>query len=185
MSSSKRTRIVTQKVEPFIITFRGERVIMDSDLARIYGVTTSRLNEQVQRNIGRFPEDFAFRLTKEEYGNLISQFATSSSQHGGRRKLPYVFTEHGAIMAANVLNSSQAVQMSVFVVRAFVKMREVFISNKSLAEKLDELEKKLIGRLDKQGATIVYILAEMRKLMAQPKLNAPKKRPIGFGREEE
>ncbi len=164
---------------------RGERVIRDSDLARIYGVTTSRLNEQVKRNIERFPEDFAYRITKEEFEKLISQFATSSLQHGGRRNLPYVFTEHGAIMAANVLNSDQAVQMSVFVVRAFVKMREAFISHKSLAEKLEELEKKLTGRIDKHGKAIVYLLAELRKLMAVPRLDAPKKRPIGFGREEE
>jgi uncharacterized protein YuzE len=109
---------------------RDEKVILDSDLARIYGVETRRLNEQVRRNRERFPEDFAFRLTREEFNTLISQNATSSSRHGGRRKLPFVFTEHGAIMAANVLQSERAVQMSVFVVRAFIKMRETLVANK-------------------------------------------------------
>lgn len=97
-----------------------KKVILDSDLARIYGVTTARLNQQVKRNLGRFPEDFMFQLSKEEFESLMLQFATSKMGRGGRRKLPYAFTEHGAIMAANVLNTPRAVQMSIFVVRAFV-----------------------------------------------------------------
>ncbi|MEK6301908.1 MAG: ORF6N domain-containing protein [Acidobacteriota bacterium] len=98
--------------EALIRTVRHQKVILDSDLARLYGVITNRLNEQVKRNLERFPEDFAFRLTKAEFEFLMSQFATSSSGHGGRRKLPLVFTEHGAIMAANVLNSARAFEMS-------------------------------------------------------------------------
>src|SRR5688572_28314588 len=101
-----------QKIAPLIYEIRSERVILDSDLAQIYGVSTTRLNEQVKRNEDRFPADFAFRLTRTEMANLMSQIAISSTKHGGRRKLPFVFTEHGAIMAANVLNSEEAVQMS-------------------------------------------------------------------------
>lgn len=167
------------KIETLILVLRGERVILDSDLAAIYGVSTRRLNEQIRRNIDRFPEDFAYQLTREELANLMSQFATSSSKHGGRRKLPFVFTEHGAIMAANVLNSPRAVQMSVFVVRAFVKMREALTANKALTEKLAELEKKLTSRLDVHEKAIIHILKEIKKLMPLP-LPEPKRRPIGF-----
>jgi hypothetical protein len=120
-----------ERLESLIFTIRGQRVIMDADLAHIYGVPTRRLNEQVRRNADRFPDDFMFQLSEQEVTNLKSQIATSSSErirsqiatasvHGGRRKLPYAFTEHGAIMAANVLNSPEAIRMSVFVVRAFV-----------------------------------------------------------------
>ena len=128
-------------LEPRIVTIRGLKVILDADLAKIYGVPTKRLNEQIKRNPARFPEDFIFQLTDEENNNLRSQFATSSL-HDGRRYLPYVFTEHGSIMAATVLNSPKAIEMSVFVVRAFIKMRETLANNKALALKLAELEKK-------------------------------------------
>jgi len=110
--------LALQRIAPLIHEIRGERVILDSDLAAIYGVSTTRLNEQVKRNADRFPDDFAFRLNQKEMANLMSQFAISSSQHGGKRKPALVFTEHGAIMAANVLNSTQAVQMSLFVIHA-------------------------------------------------------------------
>jgi len=163
---------------------RDEKVILDSDLARIYGVETRRLNEQVRRNRERFPEDFAFQLTREEFNTLISQNATSSSRHGGRRKLPFVFTEHGAIMAANVLQSERAVQMSVFVVRAFIKMRETLAANKVLAEKLTELEKKLTSRLDVHEKAILHLLSEIKKLTAPIPSQEPKRRPIGFRVEE-
>src|SRR5436190_1345274 len=113
------------QIEKRIFIVRGHKVILDSDLAQLYGVPTHRLNEQIKRNIKRFPSDFMFQLSEAEAENLISQFAISS--WGGRRKLPFVFTEHGALMAANVLSSSRAVQMSVFVVRAFVKLREYMI----------------------------------------------------------
>jgi hypothetical protein len=120
--------------------------MVDSDLARLYGVATSRLNEQVKRNQGRFPKDFAFQLTSEELSNLMSQFATSSSSaHGGRRKLPNVFTEHGALMAASVLSSPEAVDMSILVVRAFVQLRNILATHRQLAAKLEELEQKYAG----------------------------------------
>ena len=134
-------------IEQRIYTIRGVRVILDSDLAALYGVPTKRLNEQYRRNRKRFPEDFAFQLTAKEANSLRSQFATSSS-HGGRRYRPYAFTEHGALMAANILNSARAVQMSIFVVRAFAKMREALRGTPELARRLAALEKKLTARFD-------------------------------------
>ena len=132
----------TDLVESLIRLIRGQRVILDADLAQVYGVPTKQLNQAIRRNIEKFPDDFAFELDPEELTNLRSQFVTSSG-HGGRRYRPWAFTEHGAIMAANVLNSPRAVQMSVFVVRAFVKMRETLAQNKELATKLAELERNL------------------------------------------
>src|SRR2546422_9959937 len=148
--SSKQTESlsVTEPVEGVIRLIRGQKVILDSDLAKIYGVRTARLNQQVNRNLERFPSDFMFRLTKDEFSPLMLQIATSKKRRGGRRKLPYAFTEHGAVMAANVLNSERSVAMSVFVVRAFVKLREVLSSNAELAKKLEELERKLTARQD-------------------------------------
>ena len=135
--------IPIEGIERAIYVIRGEKVMLDSDLAALYGVSTARLNQQVNRNIERFPEDFMFQLTKVEFKGLMLQFATSKKGRGGRRKLPLVFTEHGAIMAANVLNSKRAVRMSVFVVRAFVKLRETALRYKELAAKITELERKV------------------------------------------
>src|SRR5437588_9830513 len=136
MASSKKTLVVSKdQIDSMIRSIRGQRVMLDSDLAKIYGVPTFRFNEAIKRNCERFPKDFAFQLTREELRHLISQIAISSSRHGGRRKLPTVFTEHGAIMAANVLNSPRAVQMSVFVVRAFLKMRALLGDKHDLAQK--------------------------------------------------
>jgi len=170
------------KVESAIYSIRGQRVMLDSDLAVIYGTSTMRLNEQFRRNRKRFPLDFAFQLTREEFTNLISQFAISSlrsqsatsKSHGGRRKLPWVFTEHGAIMLASVLNSDIAVQASVRVVRAFVRLREMVAANAQLAVKLAELER----RLDSHDEAIVDLFAALKRLLepAEPK----KKREIGF-----
>jgi hypothetical protein len=125
---------------------RGQRVLLDADLAALYGVTVKRLNEQVRRNQDRFPEDFLFRLTNQELADLRSQFATSSSgapTWGGKRHPSTVFTEHGAIMAATVLNSSLAVEMSIHVVRAFVKLRQILASNTAMARRLETLEKSV------------------------------------------
>lgn len=178
-----------------IVTVRNKRVILDQDLADLYGVPTKRLNEQVRRNIDRFPPDFAFILTDQEVTNLKSQIATSSldpnrSQlvtgltHGGRRKLPQVFTEHGAIMAANVLRSKQAIQMSVFVVRAFIRMRQMLIEQRDLARKLVELEKELTARLDVHETAINDILEHIRRLLSPLPEPTPPKRRIGFLVEE-
>ena len=172
--------MVAEPVEGLIRLIRGQRVILDADLAKVYGVTTTRLNQQVRRNADRFPEDFAFQLAPGEFAGLMLQIATSKKGRGGRRKLPLTFAEHGAIMAANVLNSPRAVQMSVFVVRAFVKMREALVQNKELAAKLAELEHKLTARLDNHEKAIVHILDEIKKLMEPPPAPEPKRREIGF-----
>jgi hypothetical protein len=152
---------------------RGEKVILDRDLADLYGVETKRLNEQIRRNRNRFPADFLFRLTNKEVTILKSHFATSRLDWGGRRKLPYAFTEHGAIMAASVLNTPCAVEMSVFVVRAFVRLRAFLATHK-------ELERKLASR-DEQ---IVAIIDAIKRLMAPPARPdapaPPDKRRIGF-----
>lgn len=158
-----------ERVESVVLVIRGEKVILDADLARLYGVTTSRLNEQVGRNRERFPEDFVFQLTGEESATLRSQNAISKSR-GGRRYLPFAFTEHGAIMAANVLNSQRAVQASVQVVRAFVKLRRILASHTELAKKLAELE----GKYDSQ---FKIVFEAIRKLMAPPVV---KRKEIGF-----
>jgi hypothetical protein len=169
----RNDELVKPVIENRILLIRGQRVILDVDLAALYGVDVKRLNEQVKRNSDRFPSDFCFRLTSQELAILKSQFATSSSGHGGRRKLPFVFTEHGAIMAASVLNSPQAVEMSVLVVRAFVRLRELVGTHKELALKLAELESKL----EAHDETILSIIDAIRQLMEPP--GKPEKQ-IGF-----
>jgi len=171
---------VIEPVEPLLREVRGERVILDSDLARLYGVPTFRLNEAVKRNQERFPADFRFQLTVVEFDHLKSQFAISSSGHGGRRKLPWAFTEHGAIMAANVLNSPQAVQMSVFVVRAFLKMRAALTDTRALAKKLADLETELKSRLDVHEVAIVEVLQRVMAILDPPPQPAPPRKEMGF-----
>jgi len=171
------------QVQAMIVTVRGLRVILATDLAELYGVQTKALNQAVKRNIDRFPTDFLFQLTWEESEQIFcsrSQFVTL--KRGKNIKyLPYAFTEHGAIMAANVLNSPKAIEMSVFVVRAFIKMRETLANNKALALKLAELEKKLTERLNIHERAIVHVLGEIRKLMASAEPSPEQsKRKIGF-----
>ena len=125
-----------ERIESRILLIRGHKVMLDSDLAELYVVTTKRLNEQVKRNRQRFPADFMFQLTSDEATNLRSRIATSKQGRGGRRYRPYAFTEHGAIMAASVLNSHRAIEVSIYVVRAFVKLREMLRTHKELARKL-------------------------------------------------
>lgn len=193
--------LALERVEPLIHELRGEKVIFDSDLARLYGVTTKRLNEQVKRNRERFPDDFMFQLTAKESADSRSQFATSSPQvadpqasgtnrsqiatgsqkHRDPSLRPYAFTEHGAIMAANVLNSARAVQMSVFVVRAFLKMRAFLGDKRELAKQLAALEKELKQRLDIHEAAIVTVLQRVMDVIDPPRLPpAPEKPEIGF-----
>ena len=165
--------VPADRVQQQILVMRGQRVIMDKDLAVLYGVTTKRLNQQVHRNSERFPEDFMFQLTGKEAATLRLQFATSKTR-GGRRYSPYAFTEHGAIMAATVLNSPQAVSASLFVVRAFVKLRELLSTHVQLAAKLDALERKLQNHDDQ----ILALFEAIRELMEPP--DDPPKPPIGF-----
>ncbi|HPB32112.1 MAG TPA: ORF6N domain-containing protein [Candidatus Sumerlaeota bacterium] len=173
---------MSEPIEQIIRTIhviRGGKVILDSDLAALYGVETRVLNQAVRRNSERFPDDFAFQLTPEEFDNLRSQIVSSSSW-GGRRYPPFAFTEYGALMAANVLNSPRAVQMSVFIVRAFVKLREAALMNAQMARKIAQLEQR-VGEHDK---AIVEIIRELRRLLEVPKPHHPKKR-IGFTAKEE
>lgn len=163
-----------ERMDSKIHLIRGQRVMLDSDLAAIYGVLLKRLNEQVRRNKARFASDFCFQLTADEFSNLKSQFATSSL-HGGKRKLPWAFTEHGAIMAAAVLNSARAIEMSVFVVRAFVQMREVLMGNRQLMAKLQELEKRVGGH----DEVIAQLVVAIRKLLEAPAEEKPR-REMGF-----
>jgi phage regulator Rha-like protein len=161
-----------------IAVLRGHKILLDEDLAALYGVTTKRFNEQVRRNRERFPEDFMFQLTAQEAAALRSQFATLKTGRGQHRKyLPYAFTEHGAIMAASVLNSPRAIEMSVYVVRAFVKLRKVLASNQELAHRLDQLEARIAKKLTDHDEAIAAILSAIRELMNPP---PSKRRPIGF-----
>ena len=161
--------VPAERIERAIFSIRGEKMMLDSDLAELYGVETKRLNEQVRRNPNRFPPDFMFQLTAEEWESLRSQFATlKRGEH--RKYLPYAFTEHGALMLANVLNSERAAQTSVMVVRAFVRLRQMLASNAELARKLDAMEKKY-------DAQFKVVFDAIRQLMSPPE---PKRREIGF-----
>ena len=162
--------IPMERIERAILLIRGEKVMLDSDLAEIYGVETKALNRAVKRNLNRFPLDFMFQLTSKEAANLRCQSGTSSSQYGGRRYLPYAFTEHGALMLANVLNSERAAQTSVQVVRVFVRLRQMLASNAELARKLAALEQKY-------DAQFKVVFDAIRQLMSPP---AKPKREIGF-----
>ena len=163
--------VPSERIEKRIFLFRGQRVMLDTDLAELYRVTTKRLNEQVRRNIKRFPSDFMFQLTKEEDESLRSQIATLKGTRGQHRKyLPYVFTEQGVAMLSSVLNSERAVQVNIEIMRAFVRLRELMSTHKDLARKLETLEKKY-------DAQFKVVFDAIRQLMAPPE---PKKRKIGF-----
>lgn len=162
--------VPVENIAATIALVRGQRVILDSDLARLYGVQTFRLNEAVKRNRDRFPQDFLFQLTAQERASLTSQSAISKSGRGGRRTLPYAFTEHGALMAATILNSPRAVAMSIYVIRAFVQFRQSLASNADLARKLAALEKKY-------DAQFKVVFDAIRRLMAPP---TKPRREIGF-----
>ncbi|HVS77239.1 MAG TPA: ORF6N domain-containing protein [Steroidobacteraceae bacterium] len=176
-SSGSAALVRVEHITRSILILRGRKVVLDAELAALYGVATKRFNEQIRRNRGRFPADFVFQISAEEAEALRSQIATSKVGRGGRRYLPYAFTEHGAIMAATVLNSPRAVEMSVYVVRAFVKLRELLTSNKELARRLDELEARIEKRLTTHDEAISAILSAIRQLMNSP---PPTHRPIGF-----
>jgi ORF6N domain len=182
-ASTKSLNLVsTEHITRAILVLRGHKVLLDTELAALYEVSTKRFNEQVRRNRERFPEDFMFQLTAEELTSLRSQTATSKAApqgRGGRRYLPYAFTEHGAIMAATILNSPRAVEMSVYVVRAFVQLREMLSSNRELARRFAQLETRLDKKLTEHDRAIGAILSAIRELM-HPKVPVPKRRPIGF-----
>jgi hypothetical protein len=171
----KPVAVPIERIENRILLVRGHKVLLDTDLAMLYGVPTKRFNEQVRRNAERFPRDFMFQLSPEEWDSLRSQFATLKTGRGQHRKyLPHAFTEHGAIMAATVLNSPRATEVSVYVVRAFVRLRELLASNKDLARRLDQLEKKLATH----DQAIAGLMNTIREVMSPPE--PAKKRRIGF-----
>lgn len=186
MGQRRNSSIVPEtQIERAILLIRGRKIILDAELARLYGAPTKALNQAVKRNAARFPEDFAFRLTAEEFAALASfgiggsssnrsQSVTGSQKHRNPRFLPFAFTEHGAIMAANVLNSNRAVEMSVHIVRTFVRLREAIVQNERLAHRLLEIERK-VARHDVHLAGIVRALREMAGSSAPPKT-----RRIGF-----
>lgn len=163
-----------KSIASLIQCIRSVRVILDTDLARLYGVQTFRLNEAVKRNRERFPEDFLFQITAEERASLTSQYAMSKGGRGGRRTLPYAFTEHGALMAANILNSPRAVAISIYVIRAFVKMREDQAANAAVLKRLAEIDKTLLTH----DAALRDIYHKLRPLLAPP--SEPPKPEIGF-----
>ena len=197
MPKKSKSPIPVENIDEMIRTIRGARVMLDRDLAKIYGVPTKAFNQAGKRNRVRFPKDFMFQLTREEAKALQalrsqnvtsiqrkdllrSQFVTSN-QRGGPRYLPYAFTEYGALMAANVLNSPRAVQMSIFVVRAFAKMREMLLGTRELAKKLAALEKKLTSRLDVHETAIVEVLQDLMQILnPPPPPPEPARRRIGF-----
>lgn len=168
---------MSHEIESKIITIKGQRVILDSDLARLYGVSTKRLNEQVTRNIERFPSDFMFSLNIHELIDLKSQIATSSYSHGGRRKLPRAFTEYGAVMAANVLSSKVAINASIMIVRVFIKLKEAIQEHTDLKRRLQTLEQKVAKGFSEHADE----LQEIRFMIA--KLEQPietRKGKLGF-----
>jgi len=165
--------VPVETIERKIYLIRGHKVMLDSDLAELYGVTTKRLNEQIRRNLKRFPSDFMFQLSSKEAESLRSQIATS--KRGGRRYLPYAFTEQGVAMLSTVLNSDRAIEVNIQIMRAFVKLREMIASHKDLAKRLAELEMKY----DEQ---FKVVFDAIRELMIPAE---PKKRKIGYRREKE
>ncbi|HTT19298.1 MAG TPA: ORF6N domain-containing protein [Candidatus Sulfotelmatobacter sp.] len=170
---NKAAIVLAKRVGSKILVLRNQKVILDTDLAELYGVPVKQLNQQIKRNRHRFPADFAFVLTKPEYESLRSQIVTSNSGRGGRRYQPRAFTEHGAIMAASVLNSKRAIEMSIFVVRAFVQMRQAMSRNQHIVSKLAELE----ARLDSHDDEIQELVEAIRELIAPLPAN---NRRIGF-----
>lgn len=159
-----------------ILVIRGQRVMIDADLAALYGVPTKALNQAVKRNPARFPADFMFQLTSDQKQEVVTN-CDHLNKLKFSRTLPFAFTEHGAIQAANVLNSAQAVDAGVYVVRAFVRLRELLATNKDLAQQLNELEQRMMYRMDNQDETISGLMNALRQLMEPP---PSKKRPIGF-----
>jgi ORF6N domain len=169
--------IAAPAVEKRILAVRERQVMLDEDLADLYGVTTKRLVQQVKRNMKRFPEDFMFQLSKAEVEILRSQIATSNDGRGGRRYAPYVFTEQGVAMLSGVLRSDRAIAVHIEIMRAFVELRRVAISYAALQERLDQLEREMSGRLDEHDEQLGQIFKALHQLMTPP---LREKRPVGF-----
>lgn len=182
---NKYISITDENVISKIYLIRGKKVMMDRDLAEMYGVETRRLNEQVKRNEKRFPSDFMFEMTAKELENWKSQFATSNKENMGLRKLPNVFTEQGVAMLSSVLNSETAIEVNIQIIRIFTRMREVLLTHKDILLKLELLEKKMLKqdeRTNKHEDEIQYIFKALKQLLNAP--NPPRKR-IGYKTSEE
>ena len=171
------------KIQNMVYEIRGQKVMLDHDLADLYGVELKAMNQAVKRNIGRFPSDFMFQLTNGEWNSLRSQFVTSKNNRGGRRYIPYAFTEHGILMLSSVLNSDKAVKINIQVMRVFVKMRYYMLSQNATNEQIDELRKLLMVyientdyKLSKHDKTIEQIIIALNNLIEKP----PKTNKIGF-----
>ena len=178
MARAKQAALVSgEQITQSILVFRGHKVLLDEDLAVLYGVATKVLLQAVKRNAGRFPEDFMLQLTAAEWAALRSQIVTSTPGRGGRRYTPYVFTEQGVAMLSSVLNSERAIAVNIEIMRAFVKLRELLSSNRELARRFAQLETRLDKKLTEHDQAIAAILAAIRELMNPP---APKRRGIGF-----
>lgn len=175
--NKKENLAVMEAIDEKIYLVRGQKVMLDSDLAQVYQVETKMLNRAVKRNLDRFPEDFMFQLTDEETKSLRFQIGTSKTGRGGRRYSPYVFTEHGAVMLASVLNSPTAIEASIKVVRAFIKMRSILALHQDLAERIEELEKTTDNH-NQKFAVVSHLLGE---IFRDPKFL---KRKIGFVEEK-
>lgn len=180
MAKTPKTVTTFTPVDSHIQTIRGQRVILDSNLAALYHVQTSRLNQAVKRNADRFPEDFMFQLTEKEAEYLISQIVTSKNRRGGRRKLPYAFTEHGIAMLSSVLNSERAVQVNIMIVRAFIRLREMVMQSKDIAARVEKIERKQ----DRTASVIEVLVEDIDKLADEVKrmkhVSPQTKQKIGF-----
>jgi hypothetical protein len=169
--------VAIEGIERRIVVVRGRRVMLDSDLADLYEVGTKVLVQAMKRNASRFPEDFAFRLSEEEYGSLRSQIVTSNADRGGRRYLPYAFTEQGVAMLSSVLRSERAIAVNIEIMRAFVAFRRAIEERDTLWRKLDELERRFESRLSEHDAQLEQVFSVLRELISPP---APRKRQVGF-----
>lgn len=178
LSLARRLPVPVEFIERRIYSIRGQKVMLDASLAELYEVPTSRVNEAVKRNKERFPPDFMFQLTSDETKSLLSQFAIANGQRGGRRTLPYAFTEHGIVMLSSVLNSPRAVQMNILVVRAFVKIREILATHKDLARKIAQLDRQ--QRDHGQRLAAVYSVVKQLRLRQEMEEQETPKRRIGF-----
>ena len=168
--------IPIERIENRILLIRGRKVLLDRDLAELYGVETKRLVEQVKRNLKRFPSDFMFQLSKEEFENWRSQIATSNSDRMGLRRPPYAFNEYGIAMLSSVLKSEKAIQMNVAIMRAFIKMREILLKDKEVSARMDEFE----DRLGTQEIQTIALMDQLTKLRKQDNPSKDSKHKIGF-----
>lgn len=183
---NKAITLSEQLIVSKIYLLRGKKVMLDADLAMLYGVETKRLKEQVRRNLERFPEDFMFELSENEFNSLRSQFATSNDSRGGTRYMPMVFTEHGVLMLSSVLNSKQAITVNIQIMRIFSRFREILVTNQEIMERLERMEKSFVdtdGRFVQLEEEIQLVFTTFKEMMdGQATMS---RNPIGFRREEE